>query len=148
MFNLEQHIVPSVQNEVEARVIGIGESEATQKQRDDQIQEQQFIKDGFCHWGINDWHKPGSHVKCGCLKCTCDLGGNWNCSFFFKYCPYFYCGNEIYNPSTELCCCGKIYSKREDFQCCGYFYYNTKTSRCCNFYSVKPVKTVCPKYRV
>jgi hypothetical protein len=45
-FNLGQHIVSSVQNEVEARVIGIGESEATQTQRDDQLQEQQFIKDG------------------------------------------------------------------------------------------------------
>ncbi|CAB3996923.1 Hypothetical predicted protein [Paramuricea clavata] len=103
---------------------------------------------GLCHWGIAVWFKPGFSIRCSCMKCTCKSGGNWACAYEFAYCPYFYCGNQIYNPSTQICCCGKVHSKKSRYSCCGYFYYDTRVSQCCNYYSVKPRKAKCPRYRV
>ena len=58
------------------------------------------------------------------------------------------CGNQIYNPATQVCCCGKVHSKRRFSACCGYFYYDTRRSQCCRYYSVKPKKARCPRYTV
>ncbi|CAB4013350.1 Hypothetical predicted protein [Paramuricea clavata] len=103
---------------------------------------------GFCHWGIAVWYKPGFQIRCNCMRCTCKEGGVWNCGYHFAYCPYYYCGNQIYNPASQICCCGKIHDKKSNHACCGYFYYNTRVSKCCNYYSVKPRKANCPRDRV
>ena len=56
LVNLEQNIVSSIQTGVEARVVGIGDSEAAPKQRNDERQEQQFMKDGcMCVFVIIIW---------------------------------------------------------------------------------------------
>ncbi|CAB4019136.1 Hypothetical predicted protein, partial [Paramuricea clavata] len=60
---------------------------------------------GYCHWDIGVWMKPGVSRRCGCMRCMCKKGGVWDCNYHFAYCPYFYCGNLIYNPHTQLCCC-------------------------------------------
>ena len=103
---------------------------------------------GLCHSGIGIWHKPGVSIRCGCLKCGCQTGGNWACAYNFAYCPYYYCGNQIYNPATQICCCGKVHDRKAKHACCGYFYYDLRTSRCCNYYSVKPKNGRCPRYRI
>ncbi|XP_028405094.1 uncharacterized protein LOC114527595 [Dendronephthya gigantea] len=103
---------------------------------------------GFCHWGIAIWYKPGVAIRCNCMRCVCQTGGAWKCDYFFAYCPYYYCGNQIYNPASQICCCGKVHSKKANWNCCGYFYYNTRASKCCNYFSVKPLKANCPRSRI
>ncbi|CAB4009801.1 Hypothetical predicted protein [Paramuricea clavata] len=103
---------------------------------------------GLCHYGIAVWFKPGASVRCNCMKCTCKNGGNWACAYNFAYCPYFYCGNQIYNPSTQICCCGKVHAKKRHHACCGYFYYDARYSQCCNYFSVKSKKAKCPRFRI
>ncbi|XP_028408791.1 uncharacterized protein LOC114531357 [Dendronephthya gigantea] len=103
---------------------------------------------GLCHWGIKVWHKPRTAIRCNCMKCTCQTGGNWACAYEFAYCPYFYCGNVIFNPAKQICCSGKVYEKKGGHMCCGYFYYNRAVMQCCNYYSVKPRRAVCPRFKV
>ncbi|XP_028405129.1 uncharacterized protein LOC114527629 [Dendronephthya gigantea] len=103
---------------------------------------------GLCHWGVAVWYKPGFAIRCSCMKCVCRVGGTWACAYEFAYCPYYYCGNQIYNPLSQLCCCGKVYDKKPNYSCCGYFYYSRLTSQCCNYYSVKPKKAVCPRSKI
>ncbi|XP_046864943.1 putative mediator of RNA polymerase II transcription subunit 12 [Xenia sp. Carnegie-2017] len=105
-------------------------------------------KKGFCHWGIKAWYKPGVQIRCKCMKCTCRPKGIWDCKYNFAYCPYYYCGNEIFNPDKQICCCGKVYNKRRSYQCCGYFYYNTRYSKCCKHDTVKPKKIACPRHKI
>ncbi|XP_028405128.1 uncharacterized protein LOC114527628 [Dendronephthya gigantea] len=81
---------------------------------------------GLCHWHVGVWYKPGFAIRCSCMRCVCKPGGVWACDYHFAYCPYFYCGNQIYNPHTSICCCGKVYSKNRNFSCCGYFYYDRR----------------------
>ena len=108
-----------------------------------------YVKNkGLCHFGVAAWFKPGLSIRCSCLRCTCKTGGNWACAYHFPFCPYFYCGNQIYNPKTQICCCGKVHDKKANYACCGYFYYDTRYSQCCNYFSVKPKKAKCPRYRV
>lgn len=69
----------------------------------------------------------------------------------FKTCLIFTftdCGNQIYNPSKQICCCGKVHPKKRYHACCGYFYYDARYSQCCNYFSVKPKKAKCPRYRI
>jgi hypothetical protein len=42
------------------------------------------------------------------------------------------CGETVYDPAKEDCCCGKIETKKYGYQCCGMKYYNTRTKKCCN----------------
>lgn len=108
-----------------------------------------FIKNkGLCHHGVGSWYRPGTHTRCGCLRCTCRPGGNWDCSYHFAYCAYYYCGNVIYNPHSSVCCCGKVYAKKSNWNCCGYFHYDSRTSKCCNYYSVKPKRMNCPRFTI
>ena len=58
------------------------------------------------------------------------------------------CGNVIYNPKSQTCCCGKVYDTKSNWNCCGYYYYNSRTSKCCNYYSVKSKHMNCPRHKI
>ncbi|CAB3987484.1 Hypothetical predicted protein [Paramuricea clavata] len=71
--------------------------------------EKKNVPEGSCQSHPKLWHKPGTSVRCSCMKCTC-AGGKWNCAYAFEYCPYYTCGSVQYSPNTELCCCGKVFT--------------------------------------
>ncbi|CAB4015933.1 Hypothetical predicted protein [Paramuricea clavata] len=103
---------------------------------------------GYCQWGVGVTHKPGYIVRCSCMKCTCLKIGKWDCVYYFPYCPFYYCGNQVYDPLKQVCCCGKRYNKQHHHNCCGYQYYDTKISKCCNYFSVKAKKDQCPRDKI
>ena len=103
---------------------------------------------GHCQWGVGVTYKPGYIRRCSCMKCTCLNIGKWDCVYHFAYCPFYYCGNQVYDPLKQVCCCGKRYNKLPHHSCCGYQYYDTKVSKCCNYFSVKAKKDHCPRDKI
>lgn len=97
-----------------------------------------------CRWSHQQLHNVGSILRCGCLRCLCE-NSNWMCDYHFKYCPYYYCGNKIFNPITHTCCCGEIHAKKSKWACCGYKYYNTGLQKCCSYSSIKNKGGHCPR---
>ncbi|XP_028415104.1 uncharacterized protein LOC114538179 isoform X2 [Dendronephthya gigantea] len=117
-------------------------------QNDSHEDELNHLQAGNCHWGVGVWFKPGVQIRCSCMKCTCAAKSQWNCAYEFAFCPYFYCGNTVFNPLSQICCCGKVYRKNTRFSCCGHLYYNTTVSKCCSYATIKPKKANCPRFKI
>ena len=42
------------------------------------------------------------------------------------------CGEVVYDPAEQDCCCGIVKDKNADYLCCGVLHYNVRTNTCCN----------------
>ena len=103
---------------------------------------------GWCRLDVGTWKKPGTVLRCNCLKCVCKDAGAWVCVFNKAFCPYFHCGHQIFNPNSQICCYGNVYAKKKGFACCGLYYYNAAIAKCCPHFSVKPKSVDCEKSKV
>ncbi|XP_028411832.1 uncharacterized protein LOC114534568 isoform X2 [Dendronephthya gigantea] len=55
-----------------------------------------------------------------------------------------YCGEKVYDPDTNICCCGTPYARKSGYKCCGNKYYNPCSTICCQDTSLVSVGGHCP----
>ncbi|CAB4019135.1 Hypothetical predicted protein [Paramuricea clavata] len=105
------------------------------------------VQDMRCRWNVHELHNEGSVLLCQCLKCVCTKT-RWLCDYHFKQCPFFTCGQNIFSPITQKCCCGDIYAIKKNWSCCGYRYYDTKAQKCCSYATLLHKEKTCPRSEV
>ncbi|XP_028405088.1 uncharacterized protein LOC114527591 isoform X2 [Dendronephthya gigantea] len=105
------------------------------------------VKDQRCRWSVHELHNEGSILLCQCLKCVCTKT-RWLCDYHFKQCPFFHCGQKIFSPITQKCCCGDIYAIKQNWRCCGYRYFDTKAQKCCAYGTLLGKDKTCPRSSV
>mgnify|MGYP002804300846 CR=1 FL=1 len=56
------------------------------------------------------------------------------------------CGDKVFFPASQECCCGAIHNKETGYECCGPKYYKTTDYKCCDVVHLVSSEEICPTY--
>ena len=54
------------------------------------------------------------------------------------------CGEKVFFPASQKCCCGTVYNKKTGYECCGPKYYKMTDYKCCDFAFLVSSEKICP----